>query len=89
MEDITKRALELLRHSGNENTREHAIDILEDRLIPFAKGIPALEVAATGSLGGFLQAVVKGDVVRMWQMADSYNRVLIDPIVPNEIKERY
>ena len=71
----TKRMLMALRNSSNPNTREHAIDILEDRKISFdTQGLGAEKLAATGNLGGFLAAVMTGDYHEAWCMADELNR---------------
>ena len=75
--------LEALRLSANDNTREHAIDLLENRQIPWApKGVTAEELAAKGRLGGLLQAVVSGDLHRTWCAADDLNKEALKDVIP-------
>ena len=90
MNKDAKKMLEALRKSANENTRTHAIDILEGRRIAWApKDISAEKLATTGSLGGFLQSVMTGDYREAWQHADELNREAIAGIVPADAKRGY
>ena len=75
MNSNTRLMLEALRHSPNENTREHAIDVLEGRAIPFdSKGLGAEQLATTGILGDFLRAVMTGDFLAAYGAADLHNQ---------------
>lgn len=70
----TKLMLEALRKSPNPNTREHAIDILENRVTPFnTLGKTHEELATEGIYGGFLQAVMTGDIHESLVRADQPN----------------
>ena len=88
MNNNTRLMLGALRNSLNVNTREHAIDILENRKIAFdTQGLGAEELAATGHLGGFLQAVMSGSFREAWARADTLNREAIMYVETSEDTE--
>ena len=72
MNDNARRMLEALRNTPNAMTREHAIDILENRRVSFSP-TPAEELAVVGRLGGFLEAVVSGSIDEALALADELN----------------
>jgi len=85
MNENAHKMLEALRGSANEATREHAIDVLEGRPIPFdSQGLGAVKLAATGNLGGFLQVVTTGNFREAWLKADILNRHALRTVVPIE-----
>lgn len=72
--------LEALRHSSNANTREHAIDILEDRPVAFSPA-KAEELAVAGILGDFLATVMKGEFLAAYGAADICNQAALRSIL--------
>ena len=78
LKPIAKQMLEALLVTTNENTQAHTMDILFDRPVHFAPTTPALELAEQGILGGFLQAVVEGDLDLAYRLADPKNTVALD-----------
>jgi hypothetical protein len=83
----SRALLEALRTTKNLKTRESAIAILEDKAIPWApKGITAEKLAATGRLGGFLEAVMAPSLTLAWLFADDENRDAICHIVPPALR---
>ena len=81
--------LEALRHSSNQNTREHAIDILEDRPVAFST-TKAHILASEGILGGFLQVVMSGDIKEALGRADHLNQWALKDIAESVgIKIKY
>jgi len=83
MNNNTKVMLDALRLSANSNTREHAIDLLENRQIEWApKGVTAMELATAGRLGGLIEAVLTGDLTRAWRGADVLNQAALAPVIP-------
>lgn len=82
MNTNTKVMLKALSNSSNGNTREHAIDILENRAIEWAQGIPAEDLAVAGRLGGLLQRVMTGDLRDAWGAADLLNQHAMSDVIP-------
>ena len=80
MKENAKKMLEAIRDFGcNHETREMAIAVLEARRLPFdANGLGAEELATKGILGGFIQAVMTGDIEWARCKADSLNRLALD-----------
>ena len=75
--------LEALRLSANDTTSEHAIDLLENRHIAWApKGVTAEYLATAGRLGGFLEAVMSGDLTLAWRSGDESNQAALAAVVP-------
>ena len=82
MNDNARTMLEALRASPNENTRGHAIDILEARKIPWApEGVTAEMLALEGRLGDFLSAVMTGDYLLAYGAADIQNQQALRSIL--------
>ena len=78
--------LQALTKSANDSTREHAIDLLENRPIAWAGGLSAEQLAESGRLGGLIEDVMTGDLTRSWRHADSENQAALSPVIPEEYR---
>jgi hypothetical protein len=75
--------LESLRDSSNLRTRANAEAILIGREIPLGEHYyTAEELATMGSLGGFLKAVMSGNLTMAWRLADEQNKEALATVVP-------
>lgn len=71
--------LDALAKSANPVTAEHAKAILLGREVPMGEHYySAEELATKGILGGFIQAVMTGDIEWARCKADSLNRLALD-----------
>lgn len=71
----------LAKYSANPQTRFHADAILAGREVPLGEHYySAEELAAKGTLGGFLEAVMKGDYEWARVKADSLNQIALDMV---------
>ena len=83
----TRDLLQALKSSANTQTAQHAAAILLG--CSLAGGCLAEDYATTGTLGGFLRAVVTGNQLLAWQLADELNRQAIAHLIPEEIRAKY
>ena len=83
----TRDLLVALKSSANPRTAQHAAAILLG--CSLIGGCLAEDYATTGTLGGFLEAVMTGDLLLVWQLADELNRQEIAHLIPEEIRARY
>ena len=85
MNPYTTKVLEALKRSANPATADNARRILSGEGVTFSP-ISAEKLAATGQLGGFLKAVMMGDMTHIWQTADELNRQAIAYLIDRDIK---
>lgn len=87
MKTTSKKVLEALTKSSNPTTARSARFILAGEKMVLG-GTPREmdKLAAAGILGGFLQAVMSGDLHEMWVLADELNQEAIKDLVPEELK---
>ena len=73
--------LEVLTHSANKAMADNARHILKgtSSFVPY-KDMAVL--AATGILGGFLQAVMAGNLTEIWRRADELNQAALAAVIP-------
>lgn len=88
MTQQTRELLEALKSSANQATAYNAPILLGERPNVDYKPDPE-KCAADGHYGGFLQAVMTGDLLLVWQLADELNREAIRNLIPVEIRARY
>ena len=86
MNPTTKTILEALKSSPNIATAQTAATILAGGTPTFSP-LPASELALMGGYGGFMKAVMTGDLKDMWDLADELNRTAITHLIPAEFKK--
>ena len=74
--------LEALQHSANEATSESAKALLTGAKMPWApEGVSTEELAVAGRLGGFIAAVMTGDLREAWRAGDALNQLCLEDTV--------
>jgi hypothetical protein len=79
--------LQALQHSCNETTSESARALLTGAKMPWApEGVSTEELAVAGRLGGFIAAVMTGDLREAYRAGDVLNQLALENVVPEAFR---